>query len=100
MGRGSGAGLALRLAMERPDLVRQAAVVGSLPVCDGLATMTVPLLVLQGDDEALDVAHGAALARAVPDGRLAVLPGSSRLLPEAKPELVGLILLDFFESGA
>jgi pimeloyl-ACP methyl ester carboxylesterase len=107
IGWGEGVQTALRLAMERPDLVRQLAVIGPLPACDGLpyrtrvatlATMTAPLLVLRGDDGALDVAHSAALTRTVPDGRLAVLPGPSRLLPEARSELVGLILLDFFGS--
>lgn len=107
LGRAEGAAAALRLALERPDLVSQVAVLGPLPACEGLpgrgwlaalATMATPLLVLQGDDDALDIAHSAALTRAVPDGRLAVLPGPSRLLPVAKPELFGLMLLDFYEE--
>lgn len=53
--RGEAAQTALRLAAERPDLVRSLAVLGPLPACGGLdgrarlaalATMTVPLLVL------------------------------------------------------
>ncbi|NUP49690.1 MAG: hypothetical protein HOW97_20630, partial [Catenulispora sp.] len=101
--------LALRLTVQRPDLVRRLAVIGPLPACDvlpgrtGLAvlgTLATPLLILQGDDEALDIAHSAALTRTVPDGRLAVLPGPSYLLPAAKPDLVGLILLEFFEEDS
>lgn len=101
--------VALRLTVERPELVRRLAVIGPLPACDvlpgrtglaTLATLTTPLLILQGDDEALDIAHSAALTRTVPDGRLAVLPGPSYLLPAAKPDLVGLILLEFFEEDA
>ncbi|GAA1956074.1 alpha/beta hydrolase [Catenulispora subtropica] len=108
IGWGEGASAALRLALERPDLVRRLAVIGPLPTGDGLpcrvrlaalAAMTTPLLVLQGDDEALDVAHSAALTRTVPDGRLAVLPGPSRLLPEGQADLAGLILLDFFGAA-
>jgi pimeloyl-ACP methyl ester carboxylesterase len=99
---------ALRLAVERPDLVGRLAVIGPLPPCDGLpcrtrltalATLATPLLILQGDDEALDIAHSAAVARTVPDGRLAVLPRPSHRLPTAQPDLVGLILLEFFEES-
>ncbi|MFL6113783.1 MAG: alpha/beta fold hydrolase [Catenulispora sp.] len=107
LGWGGGAQTALNLALRRPDLVAQVAVVGPLPACGDLpcrtrlaelAALPMPLLVLQGDADALDVAHAAALARMAPGGRLAVVPGPSRALVAVKPELVDLLLLDFFQS--
>ncbi|MEZ0113959.1 pimeloyl-ACP methyl ester carboxylesterase [Catenulispora sp. EB89] len=63
-----------------------------------IAALPMPLLVLQGDDDCVEIAHAAALAGTVPDGRLAVVPGTSHIAPMEKPELVNLILLDFFED--
>ena len=65
---------------------------------DTVAALAMPLLVLQGDDDGVEIAHSAALAGTAPDGRLAVVPGTSHLAPMEKPELVNLILLDFFED--
>ena len=42
--------------------------------------------------------HGAAVARALPQGRLAVLPGT-HLLPLENPDLVNALLL-WFLGGA
>lgn len=63
-----------------------------------IAALPMPLLVMQGDDDCVEIAHAAALAGTAPDGRLAVVPGTSHLAPIEKPELVNLILLDFFED--
>jgi len=63
-----------------------------------IAALPMPLLVLQGDDDCVEIAHAAALAGTAPDGRLAVVPGTSHVSPLEKPELVNLILLDFFED--
>jgi pimeloyl-ACP methyl ester carboxylesterase len=63
-----------------------------------IATLPMPLLVMQGDDDCMEIAHSAALAGTAPDGRLAVVPGTSHVAPLEKPELVSLILLDFFED--
>ncbi|MEY9856808.1 pimeloyl-ACP methyl ester carboxylesterase [Catenulispora sp. GAS73] len=65
---------------------------------DQIAALPMPLLVLQGDDDCIELAHAAALAGTAPDGRLAVVPGTSHISPVEKPELVNLILLDFFED--
>ncbi|WP_194916487.1 alpha/beta fold hydrolase [Catenulispora rubra] len=65
---------------------------------DQIAALPMPLLVLQGDDDCIEIAHAAALAGTAPDGRLAVIPGTSHISPVEKPELVNLILLDFFED--
>ncbi|WP_194897158.1 alpha/beta fold hydrolase [Catenulispora pinisilvae] len=65
---------------------------------DQIAALPMPLLVLQGDDDCVEIAHAAAIAGTAPDGRLAVVPGTSHISPMEKPELVNLILLDFFED--
>ncbi|MEY9909424.1 pimeloyl-ACP methyl ester carboxylesterase [Catenulispora sp. MAP12-49] len=63
-----------------------------------IAALPMPLLVMQGDDDCVEIAHAAAMAGTAPDGRLAVVPGTSHVSPMEKPELVSLLLLDFFEE--
>jgi pimeloyl-ACP methyl ester carboxylesterase len=106
VGWSNGANVVLRLALRRPDLVkrlvlingtaswRQAAPVGM----DAIAKLPMPLLVMQGDEDSVEITHSAALAGTAPDGRLAVVPGTSHVLPLEKPEIVNLLLLDFFED--
>jgi pimeloyl-ACP methyl ester carboxylesterase len=60
-----------------------------------LAALTMPVLIVQGDDDAVRVEHSAALARAIPDAQLAVVPGTSHALPLEKPALLNRLLLDF-----
>jgi pimeloyl-ACP methyl ester carboxylesterase len=67
---------------------------------DAVATLPMPLLVMQGDDDCVEIAHSAAIAGTAPDGRLAVVPGTSHILPLEKPEIVNLMLLDFFEDDS
>lgn len=67
-----------------------------LAVAD-FAAITVPTLVLQGDRDEPTVAHGAAVAEALPEGRFAVLPGTHGL-PLESPELVSALLVRFFRG--
>ena len=39
--------------------------------------------------------RAAAIARALPEAQLAIVPGTSHALPMEKPELVNRLLLDF-----
>ena len=59
-----------------------------------LAAVQAPTLVLQGDRDEVTLEHGAAVATALPHGRLAVLPGT-HLLPMESPEVVNALLLWF-----
>jgi pimeloyl-ACP methyl ester carboxylesterase len=59
-----------------------------------LTTVEAPTLVLQGDRDEVTLEHGAAVATALPHGRLAVLPGT-HLLPVENPEVVNALLLWF-----
>jgi pimeloyl-ACP methyl ester carboxylesterase len=63
-----------------------------------LAAVGAPTLVLQGDRDEVTLEHGAAVAAALPKGRLAVLPGT-HLLPLESPDLVNALLL-WFLGGA
>ena len=62
-----------------------------------LAGITVPALVLQGDRDEVTLGHSAAVADALPGGRLAVLPGT-HLLPIESPDLVAAVLLAFLRG--
>ncbi len=59
-----------------------------------LAGVTMPALVMQGDRDEVALTHSAAVAAALPAGRLAVLPGT-HLVPIESPDLVTAILLAF-----
>jgi pimeloyl-ACP methyl ester carboxylesterase len=62
-----------------------------------LATVVAPTLVLQGDRDEVTLEHGAAVASALPHGRLAVLPGT-HALPVEIPGVVNALLLWFLEA--
>jgi pimeloyl-ACP methyl ester carboxylesterase len=63
-----------------------------------LAEVAAPTLVLQGDRDDVTLEHGAAVAAALPHGRLAVLPGT-HALPLENPGAVNALLL-WFLAGA
>ncbi|KMS77328.1 hypothetical protein ACM01_01490 [Streptomyces viridochromogenes] len=65
---------------------------------DDLGRIRVPVLVMQGDRDGVPVEHSAAMARALPDAQLAVVPGTSHAVPLEKADLVNRMLLDFFSS--
>jgi pimeloyl-ACP methyl ester carboxylesterase len=63
-----------------------------------LAAISTPTLVLQGDRDEVTVEHSAAVVAAMPDGRLAVLPGS-HALPVESPDTVNPLLVSFLRGG-
>ena len=65
-----------------------------LPV-DALRDLAVPTLVLQGDDDIVTLEHGVAMARAIPDVQLGVVPGTSHMVPYEKPALVAQLFVEF-----
>jgi 3-oxoadipate enol-lactonase len=70
-------------APARPDAAdrhQQAAYRGEWGELEALAAVDAPALVVHGDaDRRLPMAHGRAIARALPDARLLVLPGMGHL---------------------
>jgi len=75
------------------------AMIDSEPEIDlaALAAVSAPVLVLQGDRDEVTLEHGVAVAAALEDGRLAVLPGTHGL-PIELPELVNTLLISFLRG--
>jgi len=57
-----------------------------------------PTLVLVGDDDCIHHEHTVALFEALPDGQLAVVPGTSHALNIEKPALVNQLIVDFLSE--
>jgi pimeloyl-ACP methyl ester carboxylesterase len=76
----------LELMRHRPDIDLSA-----------LSTIQSPALLIQGDDDFVHVEHSAAAIRALPLGRLAVLPGS-HLFPLESPELLNPLIIAFLRG--
>jgi pimeloyl-ACP methyl ester carboxylesterase len=60
-----------------------------------LAALDARTLVMLGDDDEVVLEHAIAMYRALPDGELAVVPGTSHGLLHEKPDLCNRLLLDF-----
>ena len=67
---------------------------------DDLRTISVPALVMVGDDDLMTLAHTAALYESLPHGQLAVIPGTSHAVLLEKPALVAQIVSDFLSAPA
>jgi pimeloyl-ACP methyl ester carboxylesterase len=63
-----------------------------------LAAVSAPTLVLQGDRDEVTLEHGAAVAAALGDGRLAVLP-ATHALPVELPGLANSLLISFLRGA-
>ncbi len=58
-----------------------------------LMTIAVPTLVMAGDDDVATLGHTCSMYEAIPQGQLAIVPGTShQLLKERTKESVGIIL--------
>jgi pimeloyl-ACP methyl ester carboxylesterase len=66
----------------------------TLPL-DALRELAAPTLVFLGDDDVVTLEHGVAMARAIPDAQLAVVPGASHAVPYERPALVAQLFVDF-----
>jgi pimeloyl-ACP methyl ester carboxylesterase len=59
---------------------------------DDLAKVSVPVLVMAGDDDLVPLSHTAAFFAGLPEAQLAIVPGASHTLPMEHPhEVVGFI---------
>jgi len=63
---------------------------------EDLSTITVPVLVMVGDDDAINLSHTCELYESIPGAQLSVVPGTSHGLPLEKPAEVAHIVDDFF----
>ncbi len=71
----------------------------TLTVAD-LARIAAPALVLVGDDDAIELSHTCTLYESMPSAQLAVIPGSSHLVPLEKPAEVFRVIADFLQGDA
>ncbi|GAA3726109.1 alpha/beta hydrolase [Streptomyces tremellae] len=63
-----------------------------------LKDIPTPTLVAIGDHDEVTVGHADAMARALPQAQLAVVPGTTHALPLEKPHLVGELVLGFVSA--
>ena len=68
-----------------------------IPVTD-LHKIQCPVLVMAGDDDVIRHQHTIDLFEALPLGQLAIVPGTSHILPKEKPGLVNLLITEFLED--
>lgn len=67
---------------------------------DEVTRISIPVLVVAGDDDVIRHQHTVALYEALPHGQLAVIPGASHAVFMEKPSLLTRIVLDFLaEEG-
>jgi pimeloyl-ACP methyl ester carboxylesterase len=63
-----------------------------------LARITMPVLVLVGDDEAVRLDHTCSLYQALPAGQLAIVPAATHAVPLEKPVDVTRLIVDFLAA--
>ena len=63
-----------------------------------LAKIQCPVLVLAGDDDVIKHSHTIELYEALPLGQLAIIPGTSHMVPKEKPALMNAIISQFLED--
>ena len=68
-----------------------------MPISE-LAKITAPVLVMQGDDDGVRIDWNLALARALPRGQFAVIPGTGHGAPLQKPDVVNRMILEFLRK--
>ena len=65
---------------------------------DDLAKITVPMLVMAGDDDLMELSHTSSLYEAVPGAQLAIVPGTSHAVLKEKTKLSAKLIRNFFED--
>ncbi len=60
-----------------------------------IAQISVPILVMAGDDDVVKHSHSIELYEALPLGQLAIVPGTSHGLVKEKPEIVTALIKSF-----
>lgn len=61
---------------------------------EDLARISAPTLVMVGDDDMMTLEHTIALYRAIPRSELAVVPGTSHVVPLEKPAEVNRLVIE------
>ena len=72
--------------------------VGPTMTTRDLAEITTPVLVLVGDDDVATLAHTASLYESLPQGQLAVVPGTSHSVLKERPEECAALITRFLRQ--
>lgn len=65
---------------------------------EDLASISVPVLVMAGDDEPFDLSHTCSMYEAIPDAQLCIVPGASHEVLRERPRESGRIIERFLRS--
>lgn len=65
---------------------------------EAMSAIGTPVLVAAGDDDIISIDHTVSLYEALPNGRLAIIPGASHTSFLEYPELVEKLIRDFITS--
>jgi pimeloyl-ACP methyl ester carboxylesterase len=65
---------------------------------EDLASIAVPVLVMAGDDEPIDLDHTCSMYDAIPDAQLCIVPGASHEVLRERPKESGRIIGRFLAS--
>jgi pimeloyl-ACP methyl ester carboxylesterase len=63
-----------------------------------IARISMPVLVVAGDDDLVTLPHTVSLYEALPNGELAVIPAASHGLPLEQPEVLNRVILAFLAA--
>lgn len=63
-----------------------------------LANIQCPTLIMAGDDERMEIEHTAAMYRAIRQGQLAIIPGTSHFVLKEKPLLTQAVIREFLSD--
>jgi pimeloyl-ACP methyl ester carboxylesterase len=61
-----------------------------------LSKISIPVLVMVGDDDAFQLSHTCEMYESIPGAHLAVIPGTSHAVPMEKPAEVARLVDEFF----
>lgn len=67
---------------------------------EDLRKIKCPTLIMAGDDERTEIEHTASMYLAIPQGQLAIIPGTSHFVLKEKPALVQMVIEQFLADLA
>jgi pimeloyl-ACP methyl ester carboxylesterase len=65
---------------------------------EDLKKISVPILVMAGDDDLMELGHTTSMFEAIPGAQLAILPGTSHAVLKEKTKLSSKLIRNFFED--
>ncbi len=65
---------------------------------DDLAKISVPMLVMAGDDDLMELSHTTSMYEAIPGAQLAIVPGTSHAVLKEKTKLSAKLIRNFFKD--